>query len=142
MLICIIEALKSKDREFEAQGKHPKLLTKYSIDKEQSRNQLGVKFSKVLEETHPNIDDKVTPAITGSFLFVICSAYATYRRRTLIGFYQYKLTLLPSPNTQHSSLYKTFNLLTNSSKEQQSQASKSINALSWISVQKGKVSNT
>ncbi|KAI5663120.1 hypothetical protein M9H77_22443 [Catharanthus roseus] len=34
----------SKDGEFEAQGKYPKLFIKYSTDKEQTRNQFGAKF--------------------------------------------------------------------------------------------------
>ncbi|KAI5681841.1 hypothetical protein M9H77_03069 [Catharanthus roseus] len=35
VIACIIEALKNKEGEFEGHGKHSKLFTKYSIDKEQ-----------------------------------------------------------------------------------------------------------
>ncbi|KAI5668822.1 hypothetical protein M9H77_18675 [Catharanthus roseus] len=71
MLVYILDALRSKDGEFEAQGKHPKLFTRYSIDKEQSRDQLGLKFGYVLEEIHPTINGRVTTTIAISSLFLM-----------------------------------------------------------------------
>ncbi|KAI5664091.1 hypothetical protein M9H77_23414 [Catharanthus roseus] len=59
MIVHIMEALKSRDGEFEAQEKHPQLFTIW----------------------HPTTSGKVTPTVTGRFLLGNPWKLATYRTR-------------------------------------------------------------